>query len=156
MPCSTTDLPRAGRGTGFTLIELMVTVVVVAILASIAYPSYLKAVRKAKRAEAQALLLEIMQQQERYYTQRNTYIAFTSASTDPDAKRFKWFSGSTPAKSAYEIRAGACDNDLQECVKLSAIPGTQAVDSGYADPECGTLILTSTGERGAEGEACWD
>ncbi len=151
MPCSATDRP----GRGFTLIELMVVVAIVAILASIAYPSYQESVRRAKRAEAKAVLLEIMQQQERYYSQRNTYIAFSSASTDQDAQRFKWFSGGAAGASAYEIRADGCGDGLQECVRLSAIPGTPMVDSGYADPVCGTLTLTSTGAKGANAASCW-
>ena len=63
---------------GFTLIELMITVAIVGILASIAYPSYIESVRKGRRAEARAALTELMQQQERFMTQNNTYRAFAS------------------------------------------------------------------------------
>lgn len=147
---------RSSRQPGFTLIELMVVVAVVAILASIAYPSYQESVRRARRAEARAALLEIMQQQERYYSQRNTYVAFSSSSTDAEARRFKWFSGDDPARSAYEISGEACGAGLQECLLLSAEPGTTAVDSGYTDETCGTLTLSSTGEKGAEDDACWN
>lgn len=144
------------RADGFTLIEVMVVVAIVAILAGIAYPSYRESVRKARRAEAKATLLEIMQQQERYYTQRNTYVAFSSVSTDADAQRFKWFSGSDAASSAYEIRGAACGGGLQECIQLSAAPGTSKVDAGYKDDKCGTLTLTSAGVKGAEDSACWE
>lgn len=144
------------RQAGLTLIELMVVMAIVAILAGIAYPSYQDSVRKAKRAEARATLLQVMQQQERYYSQRNTYVAFSSASTDPDAKRFKWFSGNDAASSAYEISGQACSGaSLQDCVQLSAKPGTGKVDSTYKDSACGMLTLTSTGEQGADGKGCW-
>jgi type IV pilus assembly protein PilE len=73
---------------GFTLIEIMVAVVIVAILASFAYPSYLESVRKAKRAEARAALMQLMQQQERYYSQNNRYIAFSSESAGENGKSF--------------------------------------------------------------------
>ena len=83
---------------GFTLIEVMVTVVVVAILATIAYPSYQDAVRKTKRAEGRAALMQIMQQEERYYSHATTYIAFTSAATEPEEKKFKWYSADSAAQ----------------------------------------------------------
>ena len=141
---------------GWTLIELVVVMAIVAILAAIAYPSYQDSIRKAKRAEARAVLLQIMQQQERYYSQRNTYVAFSSASTEPDAQRFKWFSGNDAASSAYEISGQACSGaTLQDCVRLSAKPGTAKVDSAYKDPVCGMLTLSSTGEQGADGNGCW-
>lgn len=141
---------------GFTLIEIMIVVAIVAILATIAYPSYQESVRKARRAEAKAALLEVMQQQERYYTQHNTYIAFSSASTDADAKRFKWFSGSKAADSAYEISGVACGDGVQECILLRAVPGTNKVDAHYSDARCGTLTLSSTGAKGAQETSCWN
>ena len=48
---------------GFTLIELMIVVAIVAILASIAYPSYKDSVLKSRRAEARTALSELLQQQ---------------------------------------------------------------------------------------------
>src|SRR4051812_18901770 len=82
---------------GFTLIEVMITVAIVSILASIAYPSYQESVRKAKRTEGRAALMQLLQQEERYYSQHNSYIAFSSSSSDADAKKFKWFSGESAA-----------------------------------------------------------
>jgi type IV pilus assembly protein PilE len=143
---------------GFTLIEIMVAVVIVAILASFAYPSYLESVRKAKRAEARAALMQLMQQQERYYSQNNRYIAFSSESAGENEKKFSWYSGSTPSTSAYEIEGRACENGIIEnCVALTARPGTAKVDRNYSDTRCGELTLTSTGAKSATGSAadCW-
>jgi len=53
---------------GFTLIEVMVVVAIVGILAAIAYPSYQEHVRRANRAEARGILLEMAQLLERNYT----------------------------------------------------------------------------------------
>ena len=53
---------------GFTLIELMIVVAVVAILATIAMPSYQEHVRKSRRAQAKADLVELAQQLERHHT----------------------------------------------------------------------------------------
>lgn len=58
---------------GVTLLELMIVVVIVGILASIAYPAYQDFVNRAKRNEAKSILLEIAQNQERFYLQNSTY-----------------------------------------------------------------------------------
>lgn len=58
---------------GVTLLELMIVVVIIGILASIAYPNYREFVARAKRNEAKAALLQIAQNQERFYLQNNTY-----------------------------------------------------------------------------------
>ena len=65
--------PRGRRSIGFTLIELMVVVAIVGILAAIAYPSYLDQVRKGRRAEAQALLMELAQRQQNFLMIRRRY-----------------------------------------------------------------------------------
>jgi len=56
---------------GVTLAELMIVVVVVGILASVAYPSYRQYAARAKRTEAKAALLQIATMQERFYLQNN-------------------------------------------------------------------------------------
>lgn len=68
---------RAGRGqrysAGFTLIELMVTVAVVAILASIAYPSYTDYLRRGQVQEAPRVLSDYRARLEQYYQDNRTY-----------------------------------------------------------------------------------
>ena len=58
---------------GFSLMELMIVVAIVAILGSIAYPSYLNQVTKSRRTDAQAVLMEAAQFMERFYTENNRY-----------------------------------------------------------------------------------
>jgi type IV pilus assembly protein PilE len=145
---------KTGTRRGFSLIEVMVALVIAAILAAIAYPSYLESVRKTKRAEGRAALMQAMQQQERYYSQNSSYIAFSSAAPNG----YKWFSGDTPASSAYEIAATACsDSTLQSCILLIAKPGTKNVNTAYRDEACGELSLASNGIKGAavQGAQCW-
>jgi type IV pilus assembly protein PilE len=141
---------------GFMLIEVLTVVIIVGILALIAYPSYQSAIRKAKRAEGRAALMQLMQQQERYYSQNTTYIAFTSVSTNVNEKYFKWYSADHPKTSAYEISGDACPNEtILTCVKLTAKPGTENVDAAYKDAECGTLTFTSSGVKSADANNCW-
>jgi type IV pilus assembly protein PilE len=66
---------------GFTLIEVMITVVIIAILASIAYPSYTRYVIRAKRSAAQAQMMEIANREQQFlianrgYADKTTLIA---------------------------------------------------------------------------------
>ncbi len=147
---------QALHRSGFTLLELMVTLAIVAILAGLAYPSYRHAILKSKRAEGSGALLQLMQQQERYYLAHGRYIAFSSASVDPDERRFKWHSGSSAPASAYEISAVPCaGSTLQECVQLTAVAGTAQVNAQHRDPQCGLLSLSSSGARSPAAPECW-
>ncbi|MEO7497611.1 MAG: type IV pilin protein [Massilia sp.] len=146
------------RRAGFTLIEVMIVLCIVGILAAVAYPSYTSYITRTRRVEGQIALIEIMQQQERFYTLHNSYSAFSAESTDPEERRFKWYSGSAATASAYELRAAPCaGHTLTECVQLRAIPGSGRVDARFRDGECGELTLNSAGERAASGVAarCW-
>jgi len=80
---------------GITLIELMIVIVIVGILAAIAYPNYREFVARATRNEAKAALLQAATNQERHYLQNNqfssdlTELGFSSNpfTTDSDAYR---------------------------------------------------------------------
>lgn len=146
------------RANGFTLIEVMIVLAILAVLTAIAYPNYADYITRTRRIEGQIALIEAIQQQERFYTTNNTYAAFSSDSTDPQEKLFKWWSGSSARHSAYELHARACPgHDLSQCVEVQAVPGTDKVDPGFKDAECETLTLNGANERSSSGtlERCW-
>src|SRR5688500_16029115 len=63
------------KQTGFTLIEVMITVAIVGILSMVAYPSYLSYIQKGKRATAQAGLMELASKEQTYLLDRRVYTA---------------------------------------------------------------------------------
>jgi type IV pilus assembly protein PilE len=151
MPAHASPSPARGAA-GFTLIEVMVTVAIVATLAAIAYPSYTDSVLKGRRGEARAALTELMQQQERYMTQNNAYKVFAST----DGVPFNTTVGASSAPS-YRLSAEKCDDAVSEkvCIRLVAAPTR-------ADAQAGNLRITSNGVRDCTGTAngsnpklCW-
>lgn len=131
----------------------MCVLAIIGVLALSLYPSYLGVLLKARRMEARAALMQVMQQQERYFSQHNSYLAYDG--DNPDG--FKWHSADSAAGSAYQISAAACNGDLiRHCVSLSATPGGAQVDRHFRDEECGVLRLNSRGEKSAgQAELCW-
>lgn len=146
------------RSRGFTLLEVLAVLAILGILAAMAYPSYARQIVKARRVEAQLALLDAMQRQEQHRALHHSYIAFSIDDAEPDAQQFTGWSGSSAATSAYELDGYACPGqDIAQCVELRAQPGTANVDTGFTDPDCGTLTLDSTGRQSASGPSpnCW-
>ena len=88
---------------GITLIELMIVVVIVGILAMIAYPNYQEFTARAKRNEARAALLRLATNQERFYLNNNTF------TQDLTALGFSATPTWTTDTGYYEIEVTAAD-----------------------------------------------
>lgn len=147
-----TGMPPPGRR-GFTLIEAMIAVALIALLAAVAYPSYVNHVAKGNRAEGRAAVMKMLLDQERYFTQMNTYVAVDA--TADAGQPLQNFSGSARATSKYFVGAAACSAQLpiNQCVLVTAVP-----QFGSGDPKVGSLTATSAGARsctGSQPTLCW-
>jgi type IV pilus assembly protein PilE len=71
---------QAAAPQGFTLIEVMITVVIVAILATVAFPSYSNYIVRANRSAAQALMLDLANQEHQYFAANRAYATLTDLS----------------------------------------------------------------------------
>lgn len=146
------------REFGFTLMELMITVAVVALLAAVAYPTYQNSVLKSRRTEAKAALTDVAQRLERYYTENNRYSGAMFCTAAVDA-------GCTDATRIYGVSS---ENGFYSLGFLTATPPTAATFTIVATPQgaqasdaCGSFTLTQTGQRGVTGGTdtdpmkCW-
>jgi type IV pilus assembly protein PilE len=124
---------------GFTLIELMITVAIVAILAAIAYPSYTKYVQRGYRSEGIVMLNDAVARMERYYAQNNTYAVtnLTSlgfASATPLSQTGKYQLSVTANATAYSFTATPKDQQTQDaCGALTIDQLGNKTSAGGAD-----------------------
>nr|WP_295378625.1 type IV pilin protein [Pseudoxanthomonas sp.] len=140
--------PRRMPAAGFSLIELMIVVGVIAILAAIAYPNYQRHIVKTRRTAAAACLHERAQQLERFHTLHLSYLDMSGK--PPDLVQ-------CDADVAQHYRLSLSGVEARK-FSLQATPqGAQAA----ADTRCGTLAINQLGIRSVSGtatdtpEECW-
>jgi type IV pilus assembly protein PilE len=139
--------PSRSRSAGFTLIEIMIVVLIISILAALAYAGYDWAVVKTKRATAAGCALEAAQFMERYRTTEMSYV-------DADGNAPAW-PGCSADVSDYAVAIAEAD------ATSFSITATPEGRQESKDTDCGVLSLNQTGTREVSGDKaddpgyCW-
>lgn len=146
---------------GFSLIELMIALLIIAILAGIAIPAYQNQIDRARRADAKAGLMQLTSAQERFFTQ---FVSYTDQIVGPGAC----------AGIACGLNQGTAtspEGDYNMVVAVTpagCAPGTPVQCTAYTitatpiaagDTECTTLGIDNLGRKQSTGtgtvDACW-
>jgi len=143
------------RQRGFTLIELMITVVIVGILAGIALPAYTQYVTKAKRSAVQGYMLQIASREEQYLADARTYAILGTLGLTPPAEvdgKYTVVATVITATTDPDYIVGAA---LPQYIITATPIGSQLAN----DTKCGILTLNSLGTRTEGGTGslseCW-
>lgn len=145
--------------TGFTLIELVITMAIVGILTAIALPAYTKHVTKSRRTAAEACLANYASYMERFYATNMSYAQDTAgtamttavltalnldcASTSNTGQYYSYGLNGTPTASAYSVQATPQGSQLKN------------------DKQCGTIRIDQSGKHTVTGTSsasvtdCW-
>jgi type IV pilus assembly protein PilE len=141
-------MPRAACS-GFSLIELLTVVLIIGLLAAVAWPSYQSHLMRSQRAQAAVALLQAQQFMERHYSVHGSYLSASGARLElPLALQ----AVQADSQVVYQIKIDTAD---ALSYRLLASPqGPMQAD------DCGALSLDHTGLKGRSGSAasvaqCW-
>jgi type IV pilus assembly protein PilE len=146
----TRTMPSTAAEGGFTLIELMITVAILGIVATIATTSYSSQIQKSRRTDARSALLDLAGREEKLFSTTNAYSA---AATDLGYANWTTPVGSNGGDYLLSVVVNAPANPPSYTLTATAT-GVQA-----GDTQCTTLSIDQTGNQMATGSAtastCW-
>jgi type IV pilus assembly protein PilE len=144
-----TTAMTAARPRGFTLIELMIVVAIIAILAGIGYPSYQAYVTRASREACKSELLQLQNLQEKIYLNSSGYAtSVTTAYNGRNDGGLGMSSGKT-SDNKYAVTISPTSGTAVQSYTITATPVTGSSQAGD-----GNITVSSSGTR-TWGSATW-
>jgi len=147
------------RAQGFTLLELMIVVAIIAILAGLAISGYQKQIRKSRRAEAKQALSDLALRYEKYRSNNTVYGTCDEVNSPSNCTSFNaLFSYYTVAVTFPS--SGTCPSTLAKSNANSFILTATPKNAQTADTQCATIVLTNdcgtvTKTSTPSGNTCW-
>lgn len=134
------------RQSGLTLLELLIVVVIIGILASVAYPSFRDNALRSARSDARTTLQNGLARQEQFFLDNRTYAA--------NLAQLDLVAATDNGYYTVSIDAATAGCPITRCYSMRATPqGTQANDA-----RCSVLVINSGGTKtatGTEPATCW-
>ncbi|HST28932.1 MAG TPA: type IV pilin protein [Rudaea sp.] len=146
------DMAISGnKNRGFTLLELMIVVIVVAILAALAMYNYAKYGFRSRRVDGQSLLMNIAAAEQRFYTNYNNY---ASSITSAPPTGLGLTSATSPPPGYYTATIAVAANGQSYTLTAAPVSGL-----AQEKDQCKKLTLTDTGVKNMTGDtsngSCW-
>lgn len=139
------------KNRGFTLLELMIVVIVVAILAALAMYNYAKYGFRSRRVDGQSLLMNIAAAEQRFYTNYNNY-ASSITSAPPNGLGLTSVTSPPPGYYTASIKVAADGQSY-------TLTATPVGSTSQKNDQCKALTLTDTGVKNMTGDTsngkCW-
>jgi type IV pilus assembly protein PilE len=132
---------RTTRARGFSLLELLVAMALVALLTALALPAYAALVQRAQRNDARLALLAIQHAEELHYQDANAYTEMLSLPRADGGLGLRERSDA----GLYELTVSTSGDGQHFMATARPVPGTRQA----GDTECALLILDETGRRSA-------
>lgn len=126
---------------GFTMVELMIVVVIIAIISTVAYPSYVGHIKRSNRVTAQGDLYAYRNAMQRFFADNNTYMGAAVAGANsgtPDPNVFPPTSPVSSSDISYNLTYVASAGPPMSFILTATPAGVQSSD------KCGTLTLNDT------------
>jgi type IV pilus assembly protein PilE len=150
----TRTMPSTSAEGGFTLIELMVTVAILGIVATIATTSYTSQIQKSRRTDARSALLDLAGREEKLFSTTNAY---SQTGTQLGYAGFPVNIGS--GTGDYSVNVVSPDPAQPVATQPNYLITATAINVQAADTQCLTLTLDQTGKQNSTGSAtpstCW-